>query len=1501
MPPASVDYLLNLFQRGQQEPAHRPFLWVGAGLSIPAGYPSLGQLAARLRRASLEPLAAGLTPFQTVDAFVQANGRGLLSQELVEIFAAKPPLPYHQDLLRLPWKGAITTNYDELLEDACKGLEQPYLKITREDNLDIVPAADRLLLYKVHGDLADFRRIVLTGASYDQFYQNYPLLNAELAGLLRKHSLVFFGCSLTDPRLLDWLRGLSAADRAQLMPSCAVLTKADWEAIDPAARTLLEEGHIRPVWVADHDHLPDFIRDLLRPLGLAPAAAPSFHFSITSAADDPTQWSVQTSAAAARTVEAPWKGDFAFVDALERFLDQATQPQEDEPARAALHTHAIHLGEALAKVLWDEADRQALRDASGQDGEPPLVMLESPDDVVLSLPWELLRLDGAFALESGRIDLVRTTPAHSQRPVTLDPPDRYLKLVVNVSAPHSDHAGLDYEAESYRLVRALHEHSEVVFTELGTVDDLVQTVRRHEPLGIHFSGHGEPGGLAFEDDEGDADPVPIDQLLDQLQEAQRLPRFFYLASCHGNTPSKPRAGSGGSTLTAAQVHRAGVVQVIGYYGPIVDALSTQAEVAIYQSLAEGAATRRGVRRARRALSQRPVEVGPGQHRAEVLRAAAQAFPFAWAQLVLYHRGPDRPLSKPLPTGYIEHREAQLQRTFTGPQERRVLMTGFVGRRPELHRLRRAWRQGQRLFVLWGLGGIGKSTLAFETLPLLAQDRPVLTLWGRDLARADDPAYALGERLSEFGLEHVGAGWTDVIQAVDVQAGEDAVQRFEFFLQVLVEQMKPLVLHLDNLESFLQGPDTEDEDVLGTWIDPQVRQIWQVLEARCGDELAVVASCRYRNPDLDEHLFRVPPLRPDALFRLMGWFEGLRPLAHSNRAQLVRRLSGHPRALEFLDDLLRARLRAWREKYGPWQPAHSDEEIAREWSTLIAPALPRAEDELRADLLFDQLWQQVLDAPARRMVYRMTLLRTPWDWDLMMQLGEPAEDLSATEATARRVRTTSLLEEVELTQGGKRFQVHPLTSRLVEGHLEADEAEGLQQATYARVGTYLEELAKSPSDLQVHLDAGHYLFLCGDFDRAYDLLGNASQWLESRGRVRDGLAILQPFEAEGAIERLAAERRGWLWGTLGTAHYRLSQIDRAIGYHQQALVIQREIGDRGGEGSALGNLGLAYAALGQVDQAIAHYQQALVISREIGDRGGEGSALGNLGVAYRRLGQVDQAIDHHQQALVIHREIGDRRGEGNSLAGLGLAYSRLGQVDQAIDHHQQALVIHREIGDREGEGSDLGNLGLAYARLGQVDQAIAHYQQALVIQREIGDRRGEGSDLGNLGLAYADLGQVDQAIDYHQQALVISREIGDRRGEGSDLGNLGLAYAALGQVDQAIDHYQQALVISREIGDRLGEGSDLGNLGNAYADLGQVDQAIAHYQQALVISREIGDRLGEGNRLGNLGSAYARSGQTEKARQHLQQALTIARQIQDPRIEEFVQRALQGLDEGEAGS
>ena len=91
----------------------------------------------------------------------------------------------------------------------------------------------------------------------------------------------------------------------------------------------------------------------------------------------------------------------------------------------------------------------------------------------------------------------------------------------------------------------------------------------------------------------------------------------------------------------------------------------------------------------------------------------------------------------------------------------------------------------------------------------------------------------------------------------------------------------------------------------------------------------------------------------------------------------------------------------------------------------------------------------------------------------------------------------------------------------------------------------------------------------------------------------------------------------------------------ISWHEAALLADRYLGDRRGEGADLGNLGFAYAALGDACKAIEFYEQQLVIVREIGDRGGEGAALFNMGLALHGLEEKDRAIELVKGALKIY--------------------------------------------------------------------------------------------------------------------------------------------------------------------------------------------------------------------------------------------------------------------------
>jgi len=57
------------------------------------------------------------------------------------------------------------------------------------------------------------------------------------------------------------------------------------------------------------------------------------------------------------------------------------------------------------------------------------------------------------------------------------------------------------------------------------------------------------------------------------------------------------------------------------------------------------------------------------------------------------------------------------------------------------------------------------------------------------------------------------------------------------------------------------------------------------------------------------------------------------------------------------------------------------------------------------------------------------------------------------------------------------------------------------------------------------------------------------------------------------------------------------------------------------------------------QAINYHQQQLVIIKEIRDRSLEAKVLKNLAELHQKLGQSDRALDYCEQALAISTELG----------------------------------------------------------------------------------------------------------------------------------------------------------------------------------------------------------------------------------------------------------------------
>ncbi len=156
-----------------------------------------------------------------------------------------------------------------------------------------------------------------------------------------------------------------------------------------------------------------------------------------------------------RDVTPPWRVDTRFTVAYLGFNKLTQEAIRNDTDRAELTSHATMLGELFFDLLFDARCQQLLREATIPGQPRPLVSILSEDDLLLSLPWELIHHDGSFLVRDGRVDLARSQPGPVASGALRSQPTGPFSLVVNVSAP--ERSGLNYEAESYRITRALSE------------------------------------------------------------------------------------------------------------------------------------------------------------------------------------------------------------------------------------------------------------------------------------------------------------------------------------------------------------------------------------------------------------------------------------------------------------------------------------------------------------------------------------------------------------------------------------------------------------------------------------------------------------------------------------------------------------------------------------------------------------------------------------------------------------------------------------------------------------------------------------------------------------------------------------------------------------------------------------------------------------------------------------------------------------------------------------
>lgn len=269
---------------------------------------------------------------------------------------------------------------------------------------------------------------------------------------------------------------------------------------------------------------------------------------------------------------------------------------------------------------------------------------------------------------------------------------------------------------------------------------------------------------------------------------------------------------------------------------------------------------------------------------------------------------------------------------------------------------------------------------------------------------------------------------------------------------------------------------------------------------------------------------------------------------------------------------------------------------------------------------------------------------------------------------------------------------------------------------------------------------------------------------------------------------------------------------------------------------------------EVDSAIRYYDEALVLYNEQGDKKGMGDIAGNKGHAAYHIGRYDEALKYYFESLGYFEEVGFQPGITNQHASLGNGYMAQEKYPEALHHDSLALEGFTLLGDSMACAMVLGNMANIYSDARDYKKAESYFKRTVDIYNRTTQPFGVGRNLNNLAGMYNDLGRCPEALEAAREALKISSANNIDIMVFYAYSNIGLAYLESYQyrdsimdsiklipgdpqvlLDSAIHNLEKAATLT----DRLEAPQDFEKvhrvLSKAYKYNGQFEKALKHYE------------------------------------------------------------------------
>ena len=715
---------------------------------------------------------------------------------------------------------------------------------------------------------------------------------------------------------------------------------------------------------------------------------------------------------------------------------------------------------------------------------------------------------------------------------------------------------------------------------------------------------------------------------------------------------------------------------------------------------------------------------------------------------------------------------------------------FLGRDDELAEIARRFEQNEKLAILSGLGGMGKTELAV---------RFALTRWG-----------------GESYFVHFTKNWRQTVLeniAPRIRGlnrdGADADRIYRDAMAELKSHGADELLIIDNVD--------QEEDSL-----TQLKR--ELSELR----LRILITTRTDTA----HKISVAQLQYEELDRLFELHES--DVSPEEQRQLIDAVDGHTLTVDLMARALRPRLGA----------ATADKllnNLSDRTIRGVETAYPGAPGQARIIEHLKKVFRVVALKEEEQALLQYATLLPDGGMQYPLFLADHEEDWLDP--------LTRLTDNGWLNFKDELLSIHPVIRKVcVEELKPSDENCGDYlngfSAQYDEKDYRLERLRQMAELLTKAADhladtQGTWALIAGERWRDVGDFTQAQKY---------SICAMRKLEQDPASNEPALAQA---YNNVGCTYGDLGDHRKALDYQKKALAIRETVlpKDHSDLARSYNNVGGAYRKLGDHRKALDYQKKALAIFEKAlpEDHPDLATSYNNVGSTYGDLGDQQKALDYKKKALAIREKVlpKDHPHLAASYNNVGSTYSALGDHRKALDYLKKALAIREKAlpEDHPDLAASYNNVGFTYGYLGDHQKALDYQKKALAIREKVlpPDHPDLALSYNNVGGTYYDLGNSQKALEYQKRALAIQEKVlpTDHSDLATSYNNVGGTYYNLGNYQKALEYQKKALAIWEKV--LPANHPDLAlsccNVAWDYHKIGQYQEAAQYMRRAAdIISR-----------------------------------------------------------------